>query len=97
MKMYKEVQDTVHWLYGIDVFNKTEFDVPEHLVSLFVNFGYKIKQQNKQTANEIQTKEQEIHETKTETKKTHEFRCKKCGKTFPTVQQLAIHSKQCKV
>ena len=41
--MYKPKPDTVRYVYGVDVFNKKEFEVPKRLVSLLKKFGYKIK------------------------------------------------------
>lgn len=41
IKMYKKYPDTVHWLYGVNVQNKEVFYVPERLLGLFEQFGYK--------------------------------------------------------
>ncbi len=41
--MYKPKSDTVRYVYGIDVFNKKEFEVPKRLVSLLRKFGYRVK------------------------------------------------------
>jgi len=88
IRMYKQVPDTVHWAYGIDVFNKNEFDVPEHLVGEFKSLGYFVKEDNNHVI-----EKQDIAETKTETK---EFKCSKCGKVFNTNQKLMLHEKFCK-
>ena len=41
--MYKPKPDTVRYVYGVDVFEKKEFEVPKRLVSLLKKFGYKVK------------------------------------------------------
>jgi len=43
VKIRKPKPDTIHWAFGINVFNKNEFEVPENLVSSFVTeLGYEV-------------------------------------------------------
>lgn len=48
IKIRKPKKDTVHWVFGIDVLNKDEFEAPKHLADSFKEFGYEVFEEKKE-------------------------------------------------
>lgn len=80
IKVVKTKKDTVHWLYGIDVKDKDIVEIPDNLLSLFLQEGYK-------EYKEIKSDTQENNTT--------QFICKYCNNEFESKGKLLAHYKSC--